>query len=140
MLFLFVCLFVCLFCFSRQGFSVERWLSWTSLCRPGWPRTQKSACLCLPSAGIKGVRHHARPKAMLFEYSRIPLLFFFNTSSIWFYLRSLGYLVSLVTESFGHPSGIRYAFHLMEWALIKPDTVVIPTSIALAYLAGRLPQ
>jgi hypothetical protein len=28
--------------------------------RPGWPRTQKSACLCLPSAGIKGVRHHAR--------------------------------------------------------------------------------
>ncbi|GAB1297028.1 Protein tweety homolog 2 [Apodemus speciosus] len=30
------------------------WLSWNSL----WPRTQKSACLCLPSAGIKGVRHH----------------------------------------------------------------------------------
>ncbi|EDL15627.1 mCG1032052 [Mus musculus] len=28
--------------------------------KPGWPRTQKSACLCLPSAGIKGVRHHAR--------------------------------------------------------------------------------
>jgi hypothetical protein len=26
---------------------------------PGWPRTQKSACLCLPSAGIKGVCHHA---------------------------------------------------------------------------------
>ncbi|GAB1297566.1 Arginase-2, mitochondrial [Apodemus speciosus] len=29
-----------------------------SLCRPGWPRTQKSICLCLPSAGTKGVRHH----------------------------------------------------------------------------------
>jgi hypothetical protein len=29
-----------------------------SLCRPGWPRTQKSTCLCLPSAGIKGMRHH----------------------------------------------------------------------------------
>jgi hypothetical protein len=28
------------------------------LCRPGWPQTQKSACLCLPSAGIKGVHHH----------------------------------------------------------------------------------
>jgi hypothetical protein len=27
----------------RQGFSVESWLSWNSLCRPGWPRTQKSA-------------------------------------------------------------------------------------------------
>jgi hypothetical protein len=26
--------------------------------RPGWPQTQKSTCLCLPSAGIKGVCHH----------------------------------------------------------------------------------
>jgi hypothetical protein len=46
--------------FLRQGFSVEPWLSSNSLCRSGWPRTQKSACLCLPSAGIKGVRQHAR--------------------------------------------------------------------------------
>ena len=29
----------------------------TSLCRPDWPRTQRSTCLCLLSAGIKGVRH-----------------------------------------------------------------------------------
>jgi hypothetical protein len=36
-------------------------MSWNSLCRPGWPRTQKSAYLFFPSAGIKGVRHHARP-------------------------------------------------------------------------------
>jgi hypothetical protein len=35
-------------------------LELSSLCRPGWPRTQKFACLCLPSAGIKGMRHHAR--------------------------------------------------------------------------------
>jgi hypothetical protein len=33
-------------------FPVYPWLSWNSLCRPGWPRTQKSACLCLPSPGI----------------------------------------------------------------------------------------
>ena len=46
---------------SRQGFSVvQPWLSWNLLCRPGWPRTQKSACLCLPCAGIKGMSHHAR--------------------------------------------------------------------------------
>jgi hypothetical protein len=50
--------------FLRQGFSVYPWLSWNSLCRPGWPRTQKSACLCLPSAGIKGMRHHARLQAL----------------------------------------------------------------------------
>jgi hypothetical protein len=55
------CLFVCLFvCFSRQGFSVYPWLSWNSLCRPGWPRTQKSTCLCLPSAVIKGMHPHTR--------------------------------------------------------------------------------
>jgi hypothetical protein len=62
-LFLFlVCLFwfVLVFGFLRQGFSVWPWLSWNSLCRPGWPPTQKSACLCLRSAGIKGVHHHAR--------------------------------------------------------------------------------
>ena len=54
-----------LFCFSsfwRQGFSMQPWLSWNSLCRPGWPRTQKSVCLCLPSAGIKGVHHHCPAK------------------------------------------------------------------------------
>jgi hypothetical protein len=36
------------------------WLSWNSLYRPGWPRTQKSTCLCLSSAGIKGLCHHTR--------------------------------------------------------------------------------
>jgi hypothetical protein len=46
------------FAFLRQGFSVLPWQSWNSLCRPGWPRTQKSACLCLQSVGIKDVHHH----------------------------------------------------------------------------------
>jgi hypothetical protein len=50
------------FVFSRQGFSVQPWLSWNSLCRAGWPQTQKSACLCLSSGGIKGVRHHCPAK------------------------------------------------------------------------------
>jgi hypothetical protein len=48
-LFVFFCFF-CFFVFSRQGVSVYPWLSWNSLYRPGWLRTQKSACLCLPSA------------------------------------------------------------------------------------------
>ena len=48
----------CCFCFSRQGFSVCPRLSWNSLCRPGWPQTQRSACLCLLNTGIKGVHHH----------------------------------------------------------------------------------
>ena len=38
------------FCFLRQGFFVQPWLSWNLLCRPGWPGTQRFACLCLSSA------------------------------------------------------------------------------------------
>ena len=30
------------FGFLRQGFSVYTWLSWNSLCRPGWPQTQRA--------------------------------------------------------------------------------------------------
>ena len=48
-----------IFClFSRQDFSVQLGLSGNSLCIPGWPRTQKSTCLCHPSAGITGICHH----------------------------------------------------------------------------------
>ena len=58
----FVCLFGFflwfLFGFTRQGFFVQSWLSWNSVHRPGWPQTQKSTCLCLPSTGIKGMLHH----------------------------------------------------------------------------------
>jgi hypothetical protein len=59
-------LFVCFALFFKTGF-----LSLCSpgcprtLCRPGWPGTQKSACLCLPSAGIKGMRHHCPATTLL---------------------------------------------------------------------------
>ena len=48
-----------LFCFVFWG-RMYQWfwsLFWHSLCRLGWPPPQGSTCLCLPSAGIKGVRH-----------------------------------------------------------------------------------
>ena len=35
--------FVC--CFLRQGFSVQPWLSWNQLYRPGWPGAQRCACI-----------------------------------------------------------------------------------------------
>jgi hypothetical protein len=44
--------------FFETGFLCLALAILNSLCRPGWPQTQKSACLCLPDAGIKGVRHH----------------------------------------------------------------------------------
>jgi hypothetical protein len=77
--FLFVCfVYVFLFVFFETGFLCVAWLSWNSLCRPGWPRTQKSACLCLPSAGIKGVCHHAQLffflRFIYFMYMSTPLL------------------------------------------------------------------
>ena len=53
----------------QTGFLCSHWLSWNSLCIPGWPQTQKSACLCLPSAGIKGVCHYDPASLVLF----IPL-------------------------------------------------------------------
>lgn len=34
------------FCVSRQGFSVQLWLSWNLPYSSGWPRTQRSTCLC----------------------------------------------------------------------------------------------
>ena len=56
------------FNFLRQGFSVYPWLSWRSLCRPGWSRTQKSACLYLPSAGIKAVCYHCQAVNVFLSY------------------------------------------------------------------------
>jgi hypothetical protein len=52
----------------RQGFSVYPWLSWNSLCRSGWPQTQKSTCLCLPSSEIKGMCHPPLPGPTPFLY------------------------------------------------------------------------
>jgi hypothetical protein len=92
----FVCLFVCLFVlfYFDTGFLCS-WLSWNSLCRPGWPRTQKSACLCLPSAGIKGVRHHAW------------LLHLINIGSISIFISpTLEYAISIKLSL---NSGLRYS-------------------------------
>ena len=50
--------FVVLFCFLRLSFFVQPWFSWNSLCRPGWPWTQRFACLCLSNAGIKDICHY----------------------------------------------------------------------------------
>ena len=51
-------LFLVLLLYFETGFYVYPWLSWNSLCRPGWPQIQQSTCLCLPSAGIKGLCYH----------------------------------------------------------------------------------
>jgi hypothetical protein len=43
------------------GYHGTLWLPWNFLCRPGCPHTslQTSACLYLPSVGIKGMCHDA---------------------------------------------------------------------------------
>jgi hypothetical protein len=55
------------FWFFETGILCIAWLSWNSLCRPGWPQSQKSACVCLPSAGIKGVGHQCQAKFIVFK-------------------------------------------------------------------------
>ena len=54
---IFFCLFVCLFVFESK----HPWLFWNSLCQPSWSWTNRHICLCLLSAGIKGIRHHTQP-------------------------------------------------------------------------------
>ena len=46
--------------FLTQGFYVKPWLSRNVLWRPGWPWILRSACVCVPRAGMEGVGHHAR--------------------------------------------------------------------------------
>lgn len=49
----------CLFGFLGQSFFVKQlWLFWNLLCRSSWPRTQRSACICLPSARVNPMYHH----------------------------------------------------------------------------------
>jgi hypothetical protein len=66
-------LFLFLFVFFETGFlCVALAVLGYTLCRPGWPRTHKSACLCFPSAGIKGVCHHrpARGRIYVFHFCK----------------------------------------------------------------------
>lgn len=50
------------FFFLRQDFT-----DWPGT-RPGWPQNSLSVCLCLPNAGINGVRHHAWRFFILFWF------------------------------------------------------------------------
>ena len=58
---------------------------WTvSLCssgcpgRPGWPSTQRSACLCLPSDGIKDMCHYDLSISI---FKKIKIIIYFSYSS-----------------------------------------------------------
>ena len=57
---LFVCFLVLFFFRDRVSLYHPGCPGTHSVDQAGLDRTQKSACLCLPSAGIKGVCHHAR--------------------------------------------------------------------------------
>lgn len=65
----FVCLFVCLLVWNRVSLCGPGCLRthFVDPCRPGCPWTQRSACFCLLSAGIKGVHHHHLAGLFLFS-------------------------------------------------------------------------
>jgi hypothetical protein len=67
----FVCLFVCLFFQDRVSPYSPGWPGTHFVNQAGWPRTQKSACLCLPSCGIKGVCHHRLAECFAFYLSNL---------------------------------------------------------------------
>lgn len=61
-----------LFFFSET----EPWLAWNLICRISWPQTQYgSDCLCLLSAGVKGVDHNAQ-QADLKRKKNVLLLYY----------------------------------------------------------------
>jgi hypothetical protein len=69
--------FWCYFCFLFLFLFFLVWFGLVfrdrvSLYSPGCPGTQKSACLCLPSAGTKGVCHH-HPAEKNFFQDRVSL-------------------------------------------------------------------
>lgn len=47
-----------LFLFTICLFALENSLALAVLDLPSWLRTQRSVCVCIPSAGINGVHHH----------------------------------------------------------------------------------
>jgi hypothetical protein len=56
---------------------------------PGWPLTQKSSCLCLQSAGIKGVyRYHLI--FFLIDLFLFPLCVYFVCMYVWALCECLG--------------------------------------------------
>jgi hypothetical protein len=57
---IYICVYIYILVFRDRVSLYSPGCPGTHFCRPGWPRTQKSSCLCLPSSGIKGVHHHAR--------------------------------------------------------------------------------
>ena len=80
-LFFFFFLFLSFF-FFKTGFLCVALAVLNSLCRPGWPQTQKSTCLCLPSAGVKGVRHHAWLSSVTLVASAVAHVVFFVASLV----------------------------------------------------------
>ena len=82
--FLMIRILMCLFFFIFQDRVSLVLLSWNSLCRPGWPQTQRSSCLCLSSTGIKGIYHHC-PVAFFFFFFSILFLVKEQMSSLIFW-------------------------------------------------------
>jgi hypothetical protein len=57
---------------------------WNLLCRPGCPQTQRSTCLCLPSAGNKGVSHrHQAGWTFLTRSREGATMKFLRCSEVW---------------------------------------------------------
>jgi hypothetical protein len=116
------------FFFSETGFLCVALAVLDSLCGPGWPQTQRSACLCLPSAGIKGRCHHC-----------LATLFFLRKRL--FYLTQIFF--SLPLSSFLLPSSLSLCFSLslqnLRCSLFKlkaqMEKILFYFSLAMTYFS-----
>ena len=55
--------------------------------RPGWTLIQKSTCLCLPHAGIKGMCHHCPALLTFFKVIKIIYNSLMPLKYIWYLLK-----------------------------------------------------
>ena len=132
----------------NTGFLCVPWLSWTSLCRPGWPRTQTSACHCLPSAGIKVCATTAWPWKFLkmylatisswntywvdILYHNVNILFLKSSKQFSFFFK--GFLLLHQTVGPTSMGGSKQLAHFQVLRLFKGKTAKYPCRISQAWI------
>ena len=130
-----VCCFV--FSFSQTGSCYVAMylcrLSWNSLCWPGWPRhSQRSTCLCLWSAGIKGMLHHtwlqlALKQCFLCQQTLIPVSddsIFTCSYKFCFQISFFVYYSTIVI-----PFQLVSKLYVLQWSLCIIGTLEISESV-----------
>ena len=92
--------------FFQTGFLCGA-LAGLELCRPGWPGTQRFACLCFPGTGIKGVCHHPHHAGNSGLFMEAAILFIVDSSQSLIMVFSFWWPVSSQEPAKGYFIGVQ---------------------------------